>query len=428
MQNSAPDCWTSNKLVNVCALIKDGTHGTHPRQKTGIPLLSAKNITETGEVFWDDTDSRISEEEYCSIHATYEIKPDDLLLTIVGSLGRRALVKQGPKFTVQRSVAIIRPNPTLVYPHYLYHFSGTDYFQRQLVILSNATAQAGVYLRALEAIGIVYPPLPEQRRIAAILDAADEAIRASERVLAKLRQVKAGLLHDLLTCGVDAQGRLRDPVAHPELFKASPLGQIPREWEVYFLGDIAIVGNGLTLGRKISGNGAIELPYLRVANVQDGYLNLSEIKTVYVWGDEVERYQLKPGDMLMTEGGDFDKLGRGVVWEGQIELCLHQNHIFRVRVNQEVLLPKFLEAVARSSYGRHYFVSSSKQTTNLATINSTQLKAFPVFCPKLPEQKRIVAAIDAYDARIRAEEATLAKLRQVKRGLMEDLLTGRVRV
>jgi len=121
--------------------------------------------------------------------------------------------------------------------------------------------------------------------------------------------------------------------------------------------------------------------------VQDGYLNLTEMKTVRVLKDEAHRFLLQPGDVLMTEGGDFDKLGRGTVWTGQISPCLHQNHIFRVRTNSHYLYPEYLALVSRSSYGKHFFLLSSKQSTNLASINSTQLKAFPIPCPLRKSKK-----------------------------------------
>jgi type I restriction enzyme S subunit len=272
------------------------------------------------------------------------------------------------------------------------------------------------------------PDLDEQRRIADILDAADAAIRQTEAVIAKLRQMKAGLLHDLLTRGLDEQGRLRDPVAHPEQFKDSLLGRIPKEWDIHPLSELAQVGSGVTLGREVQGASVVEMPYLRVANVQDGYIDLSEIKTVRVLRSELPSYLLQEGDVLMTEGGDFDKLGRGTVWRGQISPCLHQNHIFRVRPNRNLLLPDFLASVSASHIGKKYFLRSSKQTTNLASINSTQLKAFPVPCPSLDEQNRVIAASLSLDERIAHEEAYRDKLKLQKRGLMHDLLTGRVRV
>ncbi len=266
-----------------------------------------------------------------------------------------------------------------------------------------------------------------QQRVAEILDAADAAIRHTERLIAKLRWVKAGLLHDLLTRGIDEQGRVRDPVAHPLQFKGSPVGRIPKDWEVYSLNEVAQVGSGVTLGREVQGVSAVELPYLRVANVQDGYIDLSDVKTVRVFRAEVPNYTLQDGDVLMTEGGDFDKLGRGAVWRGQISTCLHQNHIFRVRADRERLLPDFLASVSASHIGKTYFLRSSKQTTNLASINSTQLKAFPVPCPSLDEQYRVIAASRSFDQRISTEEAYRDKLKLQKRGLMHDLLTGRVR-
>jgi type I restriction enzyme S subunit len=130
----------------------------------------------------------------------------------------------------------------------------------------------------------------------------------------------------------------------------------------------------------------------------------------------------------MNEGGDYDKLGRGTVWNGQISPCLHQNHVFRVRSNRDYLIPEFLALVSGSAYGKRFFIVSSKQSTNLASINSTQLKSFPIPCPPISEQQRILYAFNAHDTCIRKEEAYLNKLKLQKQGLMQDLLTGKVRV
>ena len=191
---------------------------------------------------------------------------------------------------------------------------------------------------------------------------------------------------------------------------------------------IAEVNSGVTLGRNIDGLGTVELPYLRVANVQDGYLDLSEVKTVRIFQAEIPRFLLQPGDVLMNEGGDYDKLGRGTVWARQMFPCLHQNHVFRVRVNQKHLIPEFLALVSASTYRKKFFIMSSKQSTNLASINSTQLKSFPLPCPTISEQERIIGVMDTHDNRIRTEETYLNKLKLQKKGLMHDLLTGKIRV
>lgn len=150
------------------------------------------------------------------------------------------------------------------------------------------------------------------------------------------------------------------------------------------------------MGKAVNGE-ALKLPYLRVANVQDGHLDLEVIKTVTVSPSDVDRFSLQPGDVLFTEGGDFDKLGRGTVWRGEIPNCLHQNHVFAVRPSPSKLLPEFLAALASSAHGRRYFQLSSKQSTNLASINSTQLKEFPVPLPSLDLQREIAEILRTWD-------------------------------
>jgi type I restriction enzyme S subunit len=162
------------------------------------------------------------------------------------------------------------------------------------------------------------------------------------------------------------------------------------------LSEVATVQTGLAMGKAVNGE-ALELPYLRVANVQDGHLDLEVIKKVAVSRRDVDRFSLQPGDVLFTEGGDFDKLGRGTVWRGEIPICLHQNHVFAVRPSPSKLLPDFLAALASSAHGRRYFQLSSKQSTNLASINSTQLKEFPVPLPSIDLQREIAEILRTWD-------------------------------
>lgn len=172
----------------------------------------------------------------------------------------------------------------------------------------------------------------------------------------------------------------------------------------------------------------IDAPYLRVANVQDGYLDLSEIKTVRISSKTLAQLRLEPGDVLMNEGGDFDKLGRGAVWHGELADCVHQNHVFRVRCIAAVLEPDYLAYYSESAFGKKYFVMSSKQSTNLASINSTQLKAYPIAVPTLTEQAAITQHVQRAKNRQGTLKADVINLRAQKLGLMQDLLTGKVAV
>jgi type I restriction enzyme S subunit len=152
--------WDVLPLKHVSKFIKDGTHGTHKRVEVGIPLLSAKNISSFGGITIDADDSLISETEYRKIHSSYELKMGDLLITVVGTLGRRALVRSEKKFSIQRSIGVVRCETAKIEPNFLYQFTGTDYFQNQLILRSNATAQAGVYLGELAKIEVPCPPPP----------------------------------------------------------------------------------------------------------------------------------------------------------------------------------------------------------------------------------------------------------------------------
>lgn len=279
----------------------------------------------------------------------------------------------------------------------------------------------------LAGLPVFCPPLPEQRRIAEILDTLDEAIRKTEAVIAKLEQMKQGLLHDLLTRGIDENGELRDPERHPEQFKDSPLGRIPRQWEVQVLRDVAEVRSGIAKNSNRSVSDPVWVHYLRVANVQDGYLDLDEMSKIRIGRTEMARYAVQADDVLMNEGGDLDKLGRGAVWRGEYEPCVHQNHVFVVRCGPGIL-PDFLDAWTGAPAARRYFMITGKQTTNLASINKTSLSKLPVVVPSLREQERIVSGLHGVDSQISLECAEREKLCTLKHGLMNDLLTGRVRV
>lgn len=207
----------------------------------------------------------------------------------------------------------------------------------------------------------------------------------------------------------------------------SERGDLPDGWTQLPLHEVAEIRTGIAKGKQ-GLRDPVSLPYLRVANVQDGYFDLDEVKTIAVERADVERYSLRAGDVLMTEGGDFDKLGRGAVWGGQIAPCLHQNHVFVVRPRAGVLDAHYLSALSASAHGRAYFMACAKRSTNLASINSTQLKAFPVVLPPIEEQRAMSRMFGVWDEAIALHERELERLRREKLALMQDLMSGRRRV
>lgn len=208
----------------------------------------------------------------------------------------------------------------------------------------------------LKKIEIPQLPIEDQKRIVKILDQADNIRRK--------RREAISLLGDYLKS------------VFLEMFGDLRINNY--DWKLVNLGDISDIVSGVTKGQKYNGKKLIEVPYLRVANVQEGYLDLSEIKTISTTSLNIDKLRLKVGDILMTEGGDYDKLGRGAIWHGEIPDCIHQNHIFRVRLNPSRINPEFFSALLLTPFAKEYFLRASKKTTNLATINMTQLKALPV--------------------------------------------------
>lgn len=364
-------------------------------------------------------------EGYASTKLAVRANPSDVLMLWDGE--RSGLVGHNLSGVVSSTASRITPNNEITGPYLYYHLSSRfEWIQGR----RTGTGVPHVPKDLSRILKVYYPrEHSEQSGIVAVLATIDAAIRKTESLIAKYQQIKAGLMHDLFTRGVTADGKLRPPREQaPYLYHETSIGWIPKEWRVEKLGRLSEIVSGATLGAARSAMCGIAVPYLRVANVQDGYLDLSDVKIINVSIQELEKLRLKEGDVLMNEGGDFDKLGRGTVWCGEISDCVHQNHVFRVRPRTETLRSDYLAFWSQSQFGKKYFVLSSKQSTNLASINSTQLNAFPIATPPAPEQERIENRILAAGFKIETIRSELDKLSHTKHGLMHDLLTGRVPV
>jgi type I restriction enzyme, S subunit len=195
---------------------------------------------------------------------------------------------------------------------------------------------------------------------------------------------------------------------------------------------VSKIQSGITLGKDHAGEMLREYPYLRVANVQAGHANISVVKKIAVTKAEAVRCLLQAGDILMTEGGDPDKLGHGCVWDAQIDPCIHQNHVFAVRPNQSLILPQFLSALMGTLYARAYFQSTSKQTTNLASTNKTKIGQFKVLLPTTDEQARILDILQKetspVNTAIARTEREIALMQEYRTRLTADLVTGKLNV
>ena len=278
------------------------------------------------------------------------------------------------------------------------------------------------------------PPLPEQTAIVRFLDHADRRIRryirAKQKLIELLEEQKQVIIHQAVTGQIDVRTGQPYPTYKPS--GVEWLDDVPEHWQLLRLKDVAQVQTGLTLGKDYRSTRTISRPYLRVANVQAGCLDLTHVKSINVPLNEADRTTLLTGDVLMTEGGDIDKLGRGCVWRDELPGCLHQNHIFSVRCRRGLLSPEFLVGLMGSIHGRAYFEFTAKQTTNLASTNSSTLRKFPVFLPVLEEQVAILNVIseetNALDNAIGRSKREIDLIQEYRTRLIADVVTGKLDV
>ncbi|MFI5489201.1 restriction endonuclease subunit S [Micromonospora echinaurantiaca] len=186
---------------------------------------------------------------------------------------------------------------------------------------------------------------------------------------------------------------------------------LPNGWRWAMLGEIADVVGGVTKDSKLQSRpDLVEVPYLRVANVQRGRIDLSNVATIRVPPQKAAQLELQPGDVLLNEGGDRDKLGRGWVWQGQIPGCIHQNHVFRARIRDGLIHPKLL-AWYVNEVAHKWFELNGKQSVNLASISLSKIRSFPVPVPPVEEQWLMIEILEDHLSHLTAAEASLAAVR-----------------
>jgi type I restriction enzyme S subunit len=433
MVDDIPLGWKVTSLSDLAAnepyAIVDGPFGTQLHQdeytSEGVPVVRIGNLSFSGR--FDPADLVFVSEQKAAVLTRSSVKPGDIVIAKTGAtIGKLGMFPSAyEKGIIASSCLKIAVDRSHCNSRFLLHLLASE--RGQVAILNSAvgTTRTTINIQPFAQIEFAMPADPnEQRRIAEILDAADDAIQQTEQLIAKLKAVKAGLLHDLLTRGLDERGHLRDPQAHPEQFKDSPLGRIPTEWEVAALGEHT---TSSAFGPRFSSaaydeNGNVAV--LRTTDMDDeGNVNLSTMPIARLDLDLLQAHLLQIGDLLISRSGTC---GIAAIFAGFGLPVLPGAFLIRFRLN-DTLYPQWIQRYFNSAIGRQQVLRQSQGGVQKNLQGSMLLKLL-VPIPSGDGQRQVLQVLDAHDARIRAEEAALAKLRQIKRGLMDDLLTGRVRV
>jgi len=318
-------------------------------------------------------------------------------------------------------LAVIRSSNELD-PTFLAKQLGGPRVARQFARMATGSTRYGLSVSAIEKLEILLPPPSEQRRISKLIRTFDEAIRRTEQVIAKLKQMKQGLLHDLLTRGIDENGELRDPVRHPEQFKDSPLGRIPREWNVRKIGHLSGSFAGGTPSRSVPGSFGGGIPWVKSAEVgrRGGIYWTEETVGPRAMGTSSLKWVEAKTPLMAMYGATAGVVG----WLG-----------IRATTNQAVLAlpPHTGVADARWMYWalswRSDSIISLQQGSGQPNLSKSVIDAALLVLPSsLTEQREVALTLDSMESLIESEIKTKEKLRLLKTGLAEDLLSGRVRV
>ncbi|KAB8317308.1 hypothetical protein SD81_018535 [Tolypothrix campylonemoides VB511288] len=426
-----PRDWDAVSIDEIAVHVGSGITprgGSNVYKREGILFIRSQNVTFNG-LLLDDVayiDARTHESMKRS-----EVFAHDVLINITGaSIGRCCPVPEGLGTTnVNQHVCAIRlPNTNREDAIFLSSVLASHIGQSQIDRLNAGGNREGLNYQQLRAFLIPFPPPHERACIAEILDTVDDAIARTSSLITKLKQIKAGLLHDLLTRGLDENGHLRDPEAHPEEFKDSLLGRIPKDWEVGKLSDFYAIParNGLYKPAKFYGRGAlmIHMPQM----FRGLTIDVSDAARVEVNPNELERYRLEPGDLVFARRSlNLEGAGRCSLVSELPEATTFESSIIRVRLSTDKLRPIFANHFLNSDAGFRLRLPLIRQVA-VSGVSSEDIASIPVPCPQPKEQDAIVKIISSHNSRIRKEEAYLNKLKLQKQGLMHDLLTGKVRV
>jgi type I restriction enzyme S subunit len=407
-----PKDWDVSSLAALTQYITYGFTNPMPTTKDGPWMITAFDIA-NGKICYGQ--ARHTSEKAYKNDLTQKSKPNlgDILITKDGTLGRIAVVDR-TGICINQSVACLRPLlDTDV--RFLVHYLRSDIGQERMLADAGGSTIKHIYITKLAQMEVPVPPREERTRISDILDTIDSTIAHTSSLIAKLKQMKAGLLHDLLTRGLDENGELRDAIGHPEQFKDSPLGQIPKDWLVVSVGEcLARIEQGWSPDCESNNTPLGEWGVLKTtAVVWEGYQDF-ENKQLPSHLQPDPNYEVKPGDVLMTRAGPNSRVGVvALVRQTQGKLML-SDKLYRL-IPRDYVKPDFL-AYTLSGNRTQGHLSTLKTGLAESQTNISQeiVRTLLIALPKIQEQERIISILDTHDTRIRTEEAYRDKLKLQK--------------
>ena len=392
--------WEQRKLGDVLEFLKDGTHGTHPDADQGPLLLSAKNI-KNGDVTWDDTDRKISQAEFDMIHSNFKLKKGDVLLTIVGSIGESAILKDPHEITFQRSVAFLSPNKTIT-SGFLYSEIQGEKFQTELNNRKSTSAQPGIYLGDLSEIPLDTPPnLKEQEEIGKFFSEINSLLTLHQRKYEKLLNIKKSMLEKMFP---------KEGEVVPEIrFKG-----FTGAWEERKLGDIADITGGGTPSTSNNDYWDGIINWYSPAEISNQiFLNSSQRKITELGYSSCSAKMLPRGTVLFTSRAGIGKTAilsaEGCTNQGFQSIVPHANELDSYFIfSRTHELKKYGEVVGAGS--------------TFVEVSGKQMAAMTLMMPpKFNEQKMIGDFFKRLDSILTLHQRKLEMLKNIKQAFLDKM-------
>lgn len=400
----------------------------------GTPSKNVAEYWERGEIPWINSGAvnQISVTEpsaYISVSALQNssakwIPRGALVIALAGQGKTKGMVAHlAIATTCNQSMAAIVPHDARL-ARFFYWWLESNY--QNIRNLTGGDLRDGLNLELLGSIDCPLPKPEIGEAVSRLLDSEtakiDELISKQHKLIELLKEKRQAVISHAVTKGLNPDAPMRDS-------GVEWLGEIPRHWEVKRLKQVSELQSGLAKGKEANGL-TVTVPMLRVANVQDGFIDLTEVHEIEIEKSLLNRYSLRPGDLLMNEGGDNDKLGRGAIWQGDIEPCIHQNHVFAIRVKD--VEPEWIAALTRSHATKFHFYRHANQSTNLASISSTNIMETPVLIPPREERQSILEHLAKENTRVNLLEnlsrQQIELLAERRNALISAAVTGKIDV
>ena len=399
----------------------------------GIPSLGGEHITMDGKVRFNETNAKFVPFKFYNSIDRGKAKINDILINKDGAnTGKVAILRKmfAPYIMVNEHVFIVR-SKSFFDQNFLFYYLFSHYGQNQIKSKITGSAQPGLSSSFIKSFYLLFPTLPEQRKIAEILETVDNAIEKTDQIIEKYKRIKQGLMQELLTKGIDENGKIRDEKTHH--FKASPLGRIPEEWKVTRLGEIASKEKYSFVDGPFGSNlKTVHYTTSGILVIQSNYFTKGKFNvinptfTTEEKANELLRSNTKPSDIVIAKiGANYgavaiipETITRAVLSGNTMKITLDKN------IANNVYVCFYLGYFKETDKINRILAAGSAQPA-LSLYGYKNLK---IPLPPLPEQQRIAAILSQIDEVIEKETQYRDKLKRLKAGLMQDLLTGKVRV